>query len=56
MLSDLENLDIMLGGNHLEEEESEYSNSIRRPENPSYTASENNNASENISSNSADYG
>ena len=36
MLSDIENLDIMLGGNHLEREESENSNSGRRPESPSY--------------------
>ena len=29
MLSDKEDLDIMLGGNHLEREESEYDNSSR---------------------------
>ena len=37
-LSDIENLDIMLGSNHLETEESELSNSVRRPESPSYNA------------------
>ena len=36
MLSDIENLDIMLGGNHLEGEKSEKSNFGRRPESPSY--------------------
>ena len=30
MLSDIENPDIMLGGNHLEREKSEYDNSSRR--------------------------
>ena len=34
MLSDIENLDIMLGSNHQEREESELSNSVRRPESP----------------------
>ena len=38
MLSDIENLDIMLGSNHLEREESETSNSVHRPESPNYTA------------------
>ena len=28
----------MLGSNHLDREESEISNSVRRPENPSYNA------------------
>ena len=36
MLSDIENLDIMLGGNNLEREESESSNFGRKPESPSY--------------------
>ena len=36
MLSDIENFDVMLGGNHLEREESEISNHGRRPESPSY--------------------
>ena len=36
MLSDIENLDIMLGGNNLEREESESSNLGKRPENPRY--------------------
>ena len=39
MLSDIENLDIMLGaGNDLEREESEFSNYVRRPQNPGYNA------------------
>ena len=36
MLSDIENLDVMLGGNHLESEESETSNHGRRLESPSF--------------------
>ena len=36
MLSDFENLDIMLGGNNPETEGSEFSISVRRPESPSY--------------------
>ena len=36
MLSNIENLDIMLSGNPLEREESEESNFGRMPENPSY--------------------
>ena len=35
MLSDIENLDVMLGGNHLERDVSEISNYGRRPESPS---------------------
>ena len=38
MLSDIENLDIMLGSNHLEREKNELSNSVLRPESPSYNA------------------
>ena len=38
MLSEIRNLDIMLGGIRLEREESEFSNSVRRPESPSYNA------------------
>ena len=38
MLSYIENLDIMLGSNRLEREPSEFSNSVRRPESPSYNA------------------
>ena len=62
MLSDVENLDFILGGNHLEREKSEYSNSIRRPGSPSYNAPENNeenrypSSREKRSDNSADYG
>ena len=36
MLSNIENLDIMLVGNSLDREESVYSNIGRRPESPSY--------------------
>ena len=63
MLSDIENLDIMLGGNHFERKESEDSNLARRRERISCNASENNeeilysNPSENrSSSNSAALG
>ena len=62
MLSDIENLDIMLGGNHIEREGSESRNSLRRPDSPNYNAPENSgensysNSRENRSSNSADYG
>ena len=38
MLSDFENMDIMLGSNHFEREESEFGNTTRRPESPSYDA------------------
>ena len=38
MLSDIENLDIMVGGNNLEREESGSSKLGRRPECPSYSA------------------
>ena len=36
MLSDLENMDILLGSNLFEREDSEFGNSARRPESPSY--------------------
>ena len=36
MLSDIENLNVMLGGNHPERDKSERSNYGRRPESPSY--------------------
>ena len=36
MLSDIENLDVILGGNHLERDESETSNYCKSPESPSY--------------------
>ena len=58
MLSDLENLDIMLGGNHSEREGSEFSDSSRKPSSPRYNAPGNNeencypNPSGNRSSNS----
>ena len=49
MLSDVENLDIMLGGNHFERKESEDSNLARRPESVSCNVSEN--SEENLYSN-----
>ena len=36
MLSNIGNLDLMLGGNHLERDKVEISNYGRRPESPSY--------------------
>ena len=36
MLSDIGNLDIMLGSKHLKREENELSNSVRRPQRPRY--------------------
>ena len=42
MLSDIENLDILLGGDHFEREESEDRNLARRPESVNCNASENN--------------
>ena len=41
MLSDIENLDIILGGNHLEREGSEFSDSIRKHDSPNFNAPEN---------------
>ena len=38
MLSDLENMDIMLGSNHFERKDSEFGNSARRLECPNYDA------------------
>ena len=38
MLSDIDNMDVMLRSNHFEQEESELSNSVRSPERPSYNA------------------
>ena len=43
MLSDIENLDIMLGGKNREREESESSNFGRRPDSPCYNTSVNQN-------------
>ena len=42
LLSDIENLDTMLGTNNFQREESELSNSVRRPESPRYNAWVNN--------------
>ena len=36
MISDIENIDILLGGNHFERGESEPSTSVRRPRSSSY--------------------
>ena len=44
MLSDIENLDILLGGNNPEREESEFSNCVIRLKNPSYNTLVNNDA------------
>ena len=38
MISDLENMDVMIGSNHYESEDSEIGNSVRRPENPTTDA------------------
>ena len=38
MLSDIENMDILLGSNHFEREDSEVSSSVRRPKHPCYNA------------------
>ena len=59
MCSDKENLDIILGGNHFNREESEDSILARRPESVNSNASEKNlhlNTKENRSGNSADLG
>ena len=62
ILSDIENLDIILGGNHLEKEESEYDNSSRKSNSPNLNTYENNEENrypsswENRLSNSAEYG
>ena len=62
MLSEIENLDIILGDNYLETGKSEFSDSIRRPDSPNYNALEGKeedsypNPGENRSSNSASYG
>ena len=37
-LSDLENMDIMLGSNHLERKDSKFGSFTRRPESPTYDA------------------
>ena len=42
MLSDIEDRDIMLGGDNPERAQSEFSNSVRRPESPSHTTLVNN--------------
>ena len=36
MLSDIGNMDVMLGGNHFETDEREFSNSVKKPESPGY--------------------
>ena len=42
MLPDIENMDIILGSNHQARDEIEFSNSVRRPESPSYKTLVNN--------------
>ena len=54
MLSDIENLDIMLGGNNLEREEGESSNSGRRPDSSCYVASMNQNTNSHSNSHEAE--
>ena len=62
MLSDINNLDVMIGGSHFDREESEDNILARRPESDNCNASENNeenlrlNTKENRSGNSADLG
>ena len=62
MLSYIKNLEIILGDNHLERGETEFSESVRRPDSPNYNALEGNeadsypNPGENRSRNSANYG
>ena len=62
MLSDIENLDTMLGGSHFDREESEESTLARRPRSDNGDISENNeenlhsNTRESRSGNSADLG
>ena len=53
MLSDIENFDIMLGGNNLETEERESSNSGRRPDSSCYDASMNQNTNSHSNSHEA---
>ena len=50
MLSDIGSLNIMLGSNCLKREESEFSNSVRRPESPSYNAMVNHDVSSHFNS------
>ena len=38
MISDLENMDVLIENSHYERADSEFGNSIRRPESPSYDA------------------
>ena len=50
MLSYIKNMDIMLVSNHFEREESELSNSVRRPESPKYNALVDNESNSNSNS------
>ena len=54
MLSDIENLDIMLGGNNFEREEGESGNSGRRPGSSCYVASMNQKTNSPFNSHEAD--
>ena len=62
ILSDIENLDLMLGDNQIKRGESEFSDSNRRPDSPNYNALEGNeedsypNLGENKSGNGVNYG
>ena len=53
MLSDIENLDVMLGGNHSGRDEGEISNHDRRPESPSYDTLLNQNSNSPLNSHEA---
>ena len=55
MLSDIDNLDVMLGGNHSGRDESDISNHGRRPENPSYDTLLNQNSNSHLNSNEAEF-
>ena len=52
MISDFENLDVMIGSSHYEREDSEFGNSVRTPESLSYDALVNHNS--NTHSNSSE--
>ena len=54
MLSDIENLDVMLGGNHSGRDESEISNHGRRPESPSFDTLLNQNSNSHPNSHEAE--
>ena len=43
MISDLENMDVMIGNSHFEREDSEFGNSVERPESPDISVDHNSN-------------